>query len=343
MDERALRWKARIGSLKAGCGIVLILAAVVACTGMASLRTALQNPGVPQEVAIPQLVNGDVAAGCYVQVSGLALYDLGYEKTENGKTTASYYFLADPDTGDMVLVKHTAVLVAEKQPDMVTFTGMTRLPPTELKDALKEDEALLANNGFRTTTALYVEAGAHPPTKGRAVLMLALGVIGVGLCCIPFFFPGQVFAPCPVDAVATPPTGPYAVKATGTFIQLKSVEPLEIGKATRRFSNAIANLISLGNQELMIYIRYILKTKAYGITVKTTVTDWGIFLQPERMDEVTAGKLYGWKDKWAVRFRYPDATGKPATLYVIFDNPGAQAEFVKRLRAMGFTVAAEGA
>ncbi len=341
MDERVLRWKARIGSLKAGCVIVLILAAVVVCSGIASLSTALKNSDTPQEVTITQLVNGEVATGRYVQVKGLAFYDLGYEKTENGKTTASYYFVADRATGDMALVKHPAALIPEKQPDEVTITGMTRLPASELKEAMKEDETLFTDNGFRINTALYVEEGARPPTKGSAILMLVLGLVGVGLCLVPFFFPNEVFVPYPVDTTAAPPAEQPRVTATGIFTKLSSVEPLEVGKITRRFRDAIANIVTLGDQELMIYIRYVLKTKTYGITIKTTVTDWGIFLQPGQVDDVTAGKLYGWKDKWAVRFRYSDARNKKAELYIIFDSPGAQAGFVKLLRAMGFSVLTE--
>ncbi|HOU11486.1 MAG TPA: hypothetical protein PKZ84_00065 [Anaerolineae bacterium] len=338
MNERVLRWKGRIGSLKVGCGFILVFAVIIACAGVASLSTALNNADTPQEVSIGQLVNGDIAAGRYVSVSGLAVYDIGYEKSEDGKPTATYYFVINPNTGDMVLVKHTSALVVGLKNDQATVTGMTRAMPSDLKDAVKEDETLFTQNDVRTTTALYIEDGAKPPTKGSSIMMLAVGLIGAGLCCIPFFFPGVVFAPTPLDVTVAPATERYGVKATGTFTKLKSVEPLEVGKATRKFTNAVANIIPLGEHELMIYIHHILKTKTYGITVNTTITDWGVFLRNDHITDVTAGKIFGWKDKWATRFQYAGPKDKTATLYVIFEEAGAQAAFVKLLRAMQFSV-----
>ena len=93
MNEGVLRWKGRIGSLKLGCGLILVFAAIITCAGMAGLSTALNNPDTPQEVTVAQLVNGDIATSRYVSVSGVAAYDLGYEKSEDGKTTATYYFM----------------------------------------------------------------------------------------------------------------------------------------------------------------------------------------------------------------------------------------------------------
>ncbi len=338
MNERVLRWKGRIGSLKVGCGLVLVLAAVVACAGLGSLSTALNNSDTPQTVTVSQLVNGDVATSRYVSVAGMAVYDLGYEKSKDGKTTETYYFLIDARTGDMVLVKHTSALVVARQNGAATVTGMTRTPPTDLKDAIKEDETLFTQNDVRTTTALYIEDGTMPPTKGNSIVLLLVGLVGVGLCCIPFFFPGTVFAPYPLDTTVPPPTERYGVKATGKFTQLKSVDPLEVGKTTRKFSNAVANVVPVGEQQLMIYIHHILKTKTYGITVNTTITDWGVFLRHDHSTDVTAGKIYGWKNKWATRFQYPNAKGKTDTLYVIFEEAGAQAAFVKLLRTMQFSV-----
>ncbi len=341
MNESVLRWKGRIGSLKLGCGIILVLAAIVACAGIANLSTALKNPGAPQTITLAQLINGDIGSGRYVSVTGLAAYDIGYEKTEDGKTTATYYFVIDPNTGDMALIKHTSALLIAKQSDIVTITGMTRAMPSDLKDALKEDESLFATNDLRTTSVLYIEDGAAPPTTGASMVFLVLGLGVAVLCVIPFFFPGVVFAPHPLDTTVAPPTERYVLKATGMFTKLENVDPLEVGKTTRTFTNAIANVIPLGEHEVMIYIHHILKTKTYGITVNTTVTDWGVFLHNERVSAVAAGKIFGWKDKWAVRFQYPNAKGKTATLYVIFEEAGAQAAFVKLLRAMQFSVTTE--
>lgn len=338
MNERVWRWKGRIGSLKWEGGLLFVLAALLTVAGIINLSTVLNNPTVPQEVTLAQLVNGDIATSRYVSVSGLAAYDLGYEKTAGGKTTETYYFLIDPSSGDMVLVQHAAVLAVPKEANAATITGMTRPIPADLQEAMKEDETLFARNDLKTTMSLYIEDGAQPPTTASSVVMLALGLIGVGIGSIPFFLPHTVFAPYPLAATAVPSTKRGEVRATGKFVQLKSVTPLEIGARTRHFTNAIANIIPQGEHGLLIYIHYILKTKTYGVTVKTTVTDWGVFIGKDNVVAVEAGKIFGWQDKWAMRFQYSGAKGRPETLYVIFADAGAQVEGVKLLRAMQFSV-----
>ena len=95
MDERKLRRKARIGSLK-WLGVIMGGAALIGLvTGIISFFSAAQNTGGPQEVTISQIVDGEIGGGKHVQVSGVAMYDVGYEKTEDGKTTKTYYYLVD--------------------------------------------------------------------------------------------------------------------------------------------------------------------------------------------------------------------------------------------------------
>lgn len=333
MSETMLRWKARLGSLKPLLGIALIFAILAVYREAGRLVAALNNPGAPRPVMLAQLVSGEVGIGRYVSVSGTADYDLGYEKTVDGKPTALYYFLIDPDDGAAVLIKHHATQLAAEP---ATITGMTRSAPVDLQAAIKQDARRLAARGQTATPWLYVEDGALPPAMGRVLLHLAVSIVIGGLCVAALFLPRAVFVS------ASPPAPASAersrVQATGVFTELHSVEPLELGKRAQRFTNAVANIIPLGEDGVLLYIRYVLKTKTYGITTRTTVTDWGVYLRSEQDVVVSSGKLLGWRDKWAVRAQYPTAHGKPATLYLIFEEAGAQAACVALLRARRFTM-----
>jgi hypothetical protein len=65
----------------------------------------------------------EIKTSQYVSVSGIAVYDANYYKTEDSKTTETYYFLLDQDSGDTVLVKHREATVIGKQPEEVTITA----------------------------------------------------------------------------------------------------------------------------------------------------------------------------------------------------------------------------
>ena len=58
------------------------------------------------------------------------------------------------------------------------------------------------------------------------------------------------------------------------------------------------------------------------------------------MIDIEPGKLYGWRDRWAVRFRYKGRNDKPETLLVSFDHAAGQASLVELLCKMGFAVGA---
>jgi len=88
----------------------------------------------------------------------------------------------------------------------------------------------------------------------------------------------------------------------------------------------------------MIYIHHIRTTKTYGVTVNRRESDWGVFIDPANVIDIEPGKLYGWKDRAAVRLRYRDEAQKEQTLYVSFNHAAAQAEFAGLLRRMGFAV-----
>ncbi len=99
MNETALRWRARIASLKWFAGFVLLFLIIFLIAEAAALFTALKNPGEPQTITIQQLVNGTVGVDRYVTVPGYAVHDAGYEQTKDGAKIATYYLLLDDDTG----------------------------------------------------------------------------------------------------------------------------------------------------------------------------------------------------------------------------------------------------
>jgi hypothetical protein len=106
-----------------------------------------------------------------------------------------------------------------------------------------------------------------------------------------------------------------------------------MGRGTRKFRNSVANIVPLAERKLMIYIHHILKGK-YGTTLSKT--HWGVFIEPSKVIDIEGGKLYGWKNRWAVRFTYTGHKDKPETLIVSFDKVWGQLEFVKLLQKLGF-------
>jgi len=167
--------------------------------------------------------------------------------------------------------------------------------------------------------------------------MAGLGLLLI-LSVAALFFPSTVFRPYPVDAGAVPVTAESAVKATGRFQKLKQLEPsIEPGRGTRRFREAIANLVPLEAQRLMVHIHFVLRHTLYGIVpLFRQESDWAVIVDPSHTRDVEPGKLYGWRERWAVRMRYSDQKGKPQALILIFGEAGEQAGFLSALQEMGF-------
>ncbi len=337
MSENGLRWKGRIGSLK----IVGFLGGIVACiilvAGASALNLALKNPDAePQKVTISQLVSGEIDSGRYVSVSGAAEYDVGYTETEDGRTTRNFYFLVDYKSGNMILIEHHSPQVIDLDTEnSTTITGMTRSTPADLRGAIEDDMDSYREYNVETTNKLYVKDGATPPSTASGVTFLCVAVPLLLLCVAPFFFPTTAFGPYPVDTTASPPAVRLNLRATGKFQKLKQLEPsIEVGRGSQNLANSVANVIPLARGRLMIYVHRIVKGR-YGIT---TESDWGIFLDTDNIHAVEPGKIYSWKDKWAVRFQYQGPKDKPQTLFVIFEQPGSQAAFVDLVRKSGFTI-----
>lgn len=340
MNETLLRWKARIGALKGFAIIGLIVALALLITGVVLLFTALNNPGgEPLQVTIEQLVAGEIDAGRYVTVAGTPDDEAAYEYTEDGRTTVEYYFLTNRATGNMILVKAARLYVGlSLTPGKNTLiTGMTRSTYSDLRDLMEEDQAQFSQYGYQTNPQLYIGQDQTPPDLVTSLILVLLGGFGTLVCGGVFFFPSMVFGPTPLDRDAQPPTKekkdpPY--KASGTFLRLASIKPtIQVGKGTRKFAQAIANLVPLSEEQLLVYIHHIYKSR-----YTTTETDWGIFLTPGQVTAVEPGKVYGWRDKPALRIQYRDAEQREQTVTLQFKHAAAQLEAARLLESLHFKI-----
>ena len=339
MSETWPRWQGRIGSLKGWVGFVGLFALVILLSLIPKLQTALNNPTEPQRVQIGQLVREEIATDQYIEVAGIALYPLAYEETESDKLVASYYGLLDEATGELIFVRTTQPLPTVEQ-EAVTIAGMTHAVPADYRPTMESDLPLLRDAGLTATTNLYL-AGGEKPAKTNTLI---LAIVGLGLllvlCVVALFFPRTVFRPQPVDAMAVPVTGTSVARATGRFQKLKQLEPsIEPGRGTRRFQEGNANLVPLDTQRLMVYIHYVLRQTLAGVVpLFRQESHWAVIVDPSNTRDVEPGKLYGLRERWAVRMRYQDQKNKPQALILSFDEAGAQAGFLSALQEMGFPV-----
>lgn len=341
MNTSPPRWQAILGSLRGLGGFGLLISIILVIVFAAQLPRATGNSDTPEKVTIAQMVNGEIGAGKFVTFRGTAVYEAGYEETEDGRTTATFTPIIDQNTEYVIIIKDRTPQILGGDPEFVTVTGMTRSTPSDLENLIEIDKPDINSLGMAVTEKIYVVDGQEPPNPTLTLLGLAVGLVGGLVSLTPFFFPAVVFAPQPIDlsAAALPPGQKITFKATGKFRELKQVEPVpEIGKKQQKFNNAVANAIPLGERSLLIYIHHIVKTKTYGITVHTRKSDWGVQISGDRPIEIESGKIIGWRDKFAVRCQMPGDKGKPEPLYLLFDNAGGQALFVELLQKMRFQV-----
>lgn len=338
MNENALRWKARIGSLKVLAVIVLVFAGAFFLIAIGDLSVATNNSTEPQAVDITQLARDEIATDKFVSVSGIAIYPAAYQETTDGKVTEEYYYLIDDAAGSAVLIKADGSVSVLETSEEKTISGLIHRPETKLRELIISDLPDIQSAGFETSADTYVGENERPPEAGSTTtLVIGLGVVCV-LCIATFFFPGTVFGPKPLEVAPAPATGDAGVRATGEFQRLASVNPIQIGKGKRKFSQAVANIVPLENRRLMIYIHHVLTTKSYGVTVSRQESDWGAFVDSADVIDIEPGKLYGWKDRLAVRLRYRDEAQKEQMLLISFNHAAAQADFANQLRQMGFAV-----
>jgi hypothetical protein len=332
------RLKAIIGSLKPLAIIVAILAAVLLFLLGSNLLTAVRNISGPQTVTIGQLVKGEVGRGQYVTVSGVAEYNVGYTETEDGRTVADYYFLVDTKSGSMVLVK-SEQWVRIVDSESVTISGVTHRIPSDLKGMMEDDLPEIEGAGLETTTRLYIGEEEIPPSLLGALAGTVVSGGALLASLVTFLVPSTVFLARPLEEAAVPPGDIRDIKASGRFQKLKSVKPtIEVGKGHRKLNRAVANLVPLGEGQLMVYIHHIMRTKTYGITVSKKETDWAVFLEPAKVDRIQTGTLYGWKNRPALQVGYRDPDGKTQELTVSFENPESLAGSVELLQRMGFSI-----
>jgi len=339
INENSLRWKARIGSLKSISIVVIIMAGFGLIYAIGELLAAVQNPTEPRVVTIEQIVTGSIRSGQYVTLEGFAMYDTGYEETENGAVIASYFLLLDDLTGHLVVVQASDINIDQREMDWITLAGMTRKTSYDLRGLIESDTAFFKEQGFSTTPDIYLSEGDKPAGDAQSlILVLVLAGLVVGSI-VPFFYPTTVFLPKPIEMFAmdsfstTKKAG--GLKATGRFIQLKKVEPsLELGKRKQKFTQAVANIIPMDQGDLIIYIHHVIR---YNF-ITVSKTHWGLFLNNKNVSVVEPGIKLGWKDNPAVQFNYSTEEGKPETLLLAFDHASDLTSYVKFLREKGFKI-----
>lgn len=339
MNESLLRWKARIGSLKGAAAIILVFLVIFLFPVIDSFTIAMKNPGESQPVSISQLALGQVETSRYVNVSGVAAYELAYIETEDDVTKAIIYPLIDQQNGAIVFVRTTHTELENASDANVNISGMTSKSSSDLKNIIERDMADINNAGFQTSSVLYIEEGREP---GQALLyflaLVAMAFAGL-LCLITFFFPITVFNPYPLPSVTPGQVVTKDIKVTGNFQQVKKMEPLEFAKSMRKFRDANANLFFMNDKTLGVYIHFIFTYRVHGIPVSKKETDWMALVKPMTVIAIEPGKIYGWRDRWAVsiRFKLPNAS-KEQTLLLSFSNDASQVNFVNALREMGYPV-----
>ena len=338
MENSWLRWKGRIGSLK----VVALLGIILGLSGLVwsalELNTARSNPSEPQPVTLAQLVNGEVDRSSYVAVEGYAVYQSGYEETDHGIRTAVYYYLLDINEGYAVLIKADGMNLDGRADGPISLTGMTTFPSSSgLYAIISEDVEYFADMGFRITPDIYIRENARPSSVWvMALLVVASSAVGLVSVAI-MAFPSLVFVPAEAQpgGVAEQWGVKQGVRATGRFQKLKKVRPsVEVGRRWRKFTTAVANVIPLENQRVMIYIHHIFRYSG----IKVSDTHWGVTFDPTNVVSVQPGKILRFRDRWAVRFVHRQRRDRPEELIVSFARPEDQADFVALLRGADFTI-----
>lgn len=339
LNETVLRWKARLGQLKALGVLIIIIGGIVLLGLSTDVPAALSGAAGPDAVGVDQLVSGQIGLNRYVSVVGTAQYQSGYQRTLDGQQTEDYYFLVDYTNDNMVLVKSPALLPDNTQSKVVIISGVTHSTSTKLQAAIDADEIDFDQQGFKTNSTLYIGEAEAPPNPVIVLIPSVLIGLLILLSIAALFLSGVVFVPLPIDNSVD--AGDYSsnVQASGRFQKLSSVRPsVQFGKGSRKFTRAVTNLISMQERSWLIYIHFIYTYRVNGVPVRKTETDWGIPLTSVNVTDIQPGKMYGWHDRWAVRIHYTDDQGKQQTVFISFKEPGGQVAFVRALGQSGFYV-----
>ena len=313
---------------------MIIFGVLLLITGN-SLLTALNNPREPQPISIEQIVEGSISTNQYVSLDGFALYEEGYEETENGSVVSAYYLMLDDFEGFLVVVKSATRDVDTRVSDYVSLVGMTKSTGSELRNLISSDGAYYAEVGFVTTPDIYIAEGQKPSDSGVQAFITVLLSGGFLLSIIPFFFPTTVFLPKAVDVTASTARKGSAIFATGRFLKMKKMEPkIEPGKRTQKFTNSVANIVPLQGQSVMVFIHHVVRYNFIPISK----SHWGVILAPRTVNEIQPGLKLGWTDRPAVEFRLRSKDNNPETLLITFNNSLDQADFLNMLKEKDFRV-----
>jgi N-acetyl-anhydromuramyl-L-alanine amidase AmpD len=63
-----------------------------------------------------------------------------------------------------------------------------------------------------------------------------------------------------------------------------------------------------------------------------------IILKPMQVIAIEPGKLYAWRDLWALSVQYKDSNNKNQVLLISFESAASQASFISALRERGYAV-----
>lgn len=323
--------------------LILLFSCTFFCLSAENVRTAFINSDRPETVSIEQIIKGEVKAYKYVEVSGYTDYKLGYVKTKDNKTIASYFALVDRENGYMLVVEAEKPALAGRQPAEEVISGLLYKAPERLKKQIDKDRDKFKEKGYVVSSRLYLKENSRPPSR----LVSLIAAIGLGILALAsfsvFFFPDIVFVPMPIPLdssglVDEYDTGP---KAWGKFIEIEQLEPkLVMGTRSRELEGILAQIVPYGTKGLLILVHYVEQTKTYygGFVLRTSESDWGLVLNGENVVAVESGMTYGWRDKRAVRFRYTNEQGKEEQLILSFDSPQSHANAVRMFQKIGFTV-----
>ncbi|MCP4541158.1 MAG: hypothetical protein GY832_28830 [Chloroflexi bacterium] len=337
MHEFLLRARGIISDIKLPALAVLVVSIIQFASGMNDFVIVLRNPAEPQAITIGQLVKDEISQGQYVSVSGYALYEEAYTMEIDGTIITAYYYLFDSATQHAIVIEADTSNLSSRTSKMAIITGMTEGTFGDLKKLIKRDASALGTEGFKTNSNIYISEGASPPDMlGALWLSIVAGSIAA-ICLAILLFPTAVFAPRPAKVITGPVYGDDGLKVTGVFLKLKQGPVIKVGRGTRSFTKAAANISRPRNKRLIIHVHHVLRIKSYGMSVAQHATEWVIFLDHDNVSSIEPGILYGWKNRQAVRIQYKQQD-KPRTLIVSFERPWGQNLFVKRLRLMGFAV-----
>jgi hypothetical protein len=339
MGETSLRWKGRLGKLKGGAPAVLLLVAIGLSISLTNLATARANPTLPQEASIREVADGSIARNRYVAIDGYAEYEAAYVETEDGRTTAVYYLLYDDNEGYILVVEADSTSLGGRLDGTTMVSGMTASMPSDLQSLVEEDVGEWAEYGWVGCTTLYLREGATPPSEQAALsASVGLGFVGL-LSVVVLFFPRVVFEPSAPQMAGGVDLAllRLGVRASGRFQKLERLRPaIEIGRGSRKLTDAVANVVPLEDRRILIYVHHIVRSGA----IKVSEGNYGLVLDSGSVKSAETGKLYGWKDRWAVRLQHEDSGQKPRTVIVSFDSQEGQGSFLGLLRKAGILVGA---